>query len=445
MFFNQRTVALLAVVLVISISHIEALPSQVNTCTYREQYYIEGDRIQGATLTCTCRNAKWSECTVHAEETLSEALNNPSPPSSALSYDIGSNQITDKVENSLTEASPSQVNTCTYREQYYIEGDRIQGATLTCTCRNAMWSECTVNAEETLNSEALNNPSPPTSVSSYDNGNNQNTDKVENVNLDSQDSAGMDMESMNMKESTKYYAPTGMNEYLVGAKASFNRFLYNFDNEDFVFDFSDSNAVPVDSTGNGGTIQPVDIEGFPVMQLADMAYSRFSIGPCGINLPHLHPRGTESLYVIDGMLTVGFVAESGRLVLNDIEKDQTTFFPKGLMHYQQNMQCVPANFISILDTCDPGVLVITESLNALPDEALTATFGEDQEFINQLRLGLPDGPARARSECLKRCGLSSDTPLENGETGTNTNGYNNDNSNNNNDNNVYNNGYRKRK
>ncbi|KNC78009.1 hypothetical protein SARC_09542 [Sphaeroforma arctica JP610] len=143
-----------------------------------------------------------------------------------------------------------------------------------------------------------------------------------------------------------------------------------------------------------------------------MALTRFRIGPCGINLPHVHPRGTETIYVVNAMLTVGFVAESSRLVLNDIETDQSTFFPQGLLHYQQNMNCEPASFISILDSADPGLSVIAAALTALPDEALKAVLDEDVSFVTQLRLGLPAGPARARSECLARCSMAMDTPLD---------------------------------
>ncbi|KNC79056.1 hypothetical protein SARC_08543 [Sphaeroforma arctica JP610] len=257
---------------------------------------------------------------------------------------------------------------CHYKGTSYEKGAKVVGQTLTCTCLSGKWANCVSNSSD---------------QSDTDSG-----EKEEEV-----------------------YPPTGMDEHLTGAKVSFISFLDNFDNEDFVFDFTDSNKVTVDSLGLGGNIQPVNLEEFPIMQLAGMSYSRFSIGPCGINLPHVHPRATESLYMIEGQVTLGFVSTEDRLIMNDLEKDQVTFFPKGHLHYQQNMNCENAEFISILDNEDPGVLVVSSALLSLPDEALTATFNEDQALIAQLRLGLPEGPARARSECLARCGLDMDTPL----------------------------------
>ncbi|KNC85977.1 hypothetical protein SARC_01853 [Sphaeroforma arctica JP610] len=197
-----------------------------------------------------------------------------------------------------------------------------------------------------------------------------------------------------------------------GAQVSALRYMDNFDAEDFVFDFSDfETGVRVDSDGNGGSSQPANINTFPVVQVANMAQTRFRIAPCGINLPHVHPRGTESAYMIEGELTVGFVMESGRTVINDIKADQSTFFPQGLLHYQQNMGCEPAGFISILDSSDPGLLVIAAAVAGLPEEAIAAAFDEDEAFVAQMRMGLPKVPARGRAECLVRCGLPLNTPL----------------------------------
>eukprot|EP01134_Creolimax_fragrantissima_P004996 CFRG4996T1 len=260
----------------------------------------------------------------------------------------------------LTGAMPMTDNptsaSCTNRGVDYSHGERVTGSTLTCTCDNGQWINCERNAEEP--------------------------------------------------------DPTDEDNILPGAQVGFNTFINNFENEDFVIDFSDVDAVPVVSKGLGGTVQPASLNDFPVMQVGGMAQTRFHIGPCGINMPHVHPRGTESIYVVNGELTVGFVTEGGRLIINDISADQSTFFPLGLLHYQQNLGCEPASFISILNNADPGLLVISAALMTLPDIALSVTFDEDEAFVTQLRLGLPAGPARGRAECLARCNLPLDTPLE---------------------------------
>ncbi|KNC74228.1 hypothetical protein SARC_13219 [Sphaeroforma arctica JP610] len=243
---------------------------------------------------------------------------------------------------------------CKYRGNTYAESEHAVGTTLTCTCSEGRW----VNCEENMNS------------------NNSGDDDTGNSSVN-------------------------------GAQLGFNDFLNNFDARDFVIDYS---TLP-GATELGGTVQAANRNNVPVMQAAKMTHTRFHIAPCGINLPHIHPRGTESIYIIEGALTVGFVTESGRLITNDVIVDQSTFFPRGLIHYQQNMGCEPAGYISMLDDSDAGLLVVSGVLGNLPSEALEATFDEDAEFVNQLLMGLPTGPARGRAECFVRCGLSSNVPF----------------------------------
>ncbi|KNC80475.1 hypothetical protein SARC_07165 [Sphaeroforma arctica JP610] len=270
----------------------------------------------------------------------------------------------------------SSRQTCKYRGNVYLDNERVVGSTLTCTCSGERWVNCQANVvADSLEHVVADSPEYDMSIGS-----------VPSTKESIRDVAGVE----------------GAISGLIGAQVGFDAFLNNFDAEDFVIDFA---TQPLESTGLGGTSQPANRNNVPVIQASNMAQTRFRIAPCGINLPHVHPRGTESVYIIEGALTVGFVTEGGRLILNDVKTDQSTFFPQGLLHYQQNMACEPAGFISILNSSDPGLLVIPAALAELPSEALEATFDEDAAFVNQLRIGLPAGPARGRAECLRRCGL----------------------------------------
>lgn len=177
-----------------------------------------------------------------------------------------------------------------------------------------------------------------------------------------------------------------------------------FDEEDFVFDLA--GAEP-SSSGLGGEIRPLGVAELPSLAKQGVSYSLFNIDPCGINLPHVHPRATEILYVIKGnKLRVAFAEENGgRTLVNDISEGMATFFPEGLIHYQQNLDCEPAEYISALNSEDPGVVTISTQVFTLPDEALQATFNLNAEQVKILRAGIPAGPAKGRIECLKRCNL----------------------------------------
>ena len=77
-----------------------------------------------------------------------------------------------------------------------------------------------------------------------------------------------------------------------------------------------------------------------------------------MNTPHTHPRATEFLYVVNGTgLEVGFIEENGaRFVSNIVLPGEGTIFPKGSIHFQQNLGCDTLTFVAALNNVDPGVL-----------------------------------------------------------------------------------------
>ena len=185
----------------------------------------------------------------------------------------------------------------------------------------------------------------------------------------------------------------------------------NFTDTDFVFTMDNLKATE----NAGGTIQPIDLSNFPALKNEGVSYSLFNIEPCGINLPHVHPRATELLYVIAGdNITVGFVEENGgRTIINTIGQDQATLFPQGLVHYQQNNGCERATYISALNHEDPGVLKISTRIATLPTEALSATFDISEEEVLSLFSNVPGGPAMGTQACLDRCAAAGNRPPRN--------------------------------
>ena len=161
------------------------------------------------------------------------------------------------------------------------------------------------------------------------------------------------------------------------------------------------------SESAAGTIRPLDVTNFPSLAGQGLSYSLFNIEPCGINLPHVHPRATELLYVISGTnLQTAFVEENrGRVIVNEIGMGEATFFPEGLIHYQQNLSCEPAMYISALNNEDPGVVTITTQFFQFPEEVLQGALGQDAYQVHELIAGLPGNPAEGHKACRQRCGL----------------------------------------
>ena len=191
---------------------------------------------------------------------------------------------------------------------------------------------------------------------------------------------------------------------MANAQISALRARSEFNASDFVFDLQGSSPV---TPGRGGTIRVAQIDQLPSLAKQGMSIALFNLDACTVNLPHVHPRATEMIYVTKGeQLRVAFVEEnSGRTLVNDISAGMTTFFPEGLIHYQQNLGCEPVEYVSALNSEDPGVLTISQRTLTLPDEALLATLNLTPGQLRRLRNGLPDGPAKGRLACRLRCKL----------------------------------------
>ena len=132
----------------------------------------------------------------------------------------------------------------------------------------------------------------------------------------------------------------------------------------------------------------------------------FTFEPCTINPPHIHPRATELLHVLQGSFTTSFLEENtGRVIQNELKKGQVTIFPQGLVHYEQNLGYKRAVFLSAFSSEDPGVLTLSTRLFDFNQQSLTSTFNQTDALINLLRSSVRSNPAVGRGECLSRCVL----------------------------------------
>ena len=69
--------------------------------------------------------------------------------------------------------------------------------------------------------------------------------------------------------------------------------LADLKSSDFVYDLLKQNGT---KDGNN-TIRQLSVSQFPTLAYMGISYTLFELAPCGINLPHIHPRATELLYV----------------------------------------------------------------------------------------------------------------------------------------------------
>ncbi|KAJ7106528.1 RmlC-like cupin domain-containing protein [Mycena epipterygia] len=176
-----------------------------------------------------------------------------------------------------------------------------------------------------------------------------------------------------------------------------------------VFDFNNQSPP---AGAKGGSILLATVDNFPILEELGISGAISFVEPCGLNIPHIHPRADEFFTVIDGTLDTAFVQENGfnAAIETQLGKFQGTVFPQGSIHYQQNPTCSPAVFVASLNSEDPGRSDIATNFWMLPSDVIDAALGFPETIggsnIDAWRSHLPPNLAAGVDSCLKACGLS---------------------------------------
>ena len=127
--------------------------------------------------------------------------------------------------------------------------------------------------------------------------------------------------------------------------------------------FSDMLALPGNTSNPvGSAMMTADVEKLPGLNTLGVSMSRVDYAPWGVNPPHINPRATELLYVLEGSLHAGFVTICGKLFARTVSKGEMFIFPRGLVHYQRNSGGTPAVAISAYNSQLPGTQCVVEAI-----------------------------------------------------------------------------------
>ncbi|XP_027173214.1 putative germin-like protein 2-1 [Coffea eugenioides] len=119
---------------------------------------------------------------------------------------------------------------------------------------------------------------------------------------------------------------------------------------------------------------------------------RLDFAPGGINAPHIHPRASEMLTVLDGALEVGFVTSNpdNKLFVKVLQKGDVFVFPVGLVHYQRNVGNSNAVALSGLNSQNPGLVSVASSVfgsePGISREALAKAFQIDANTVDKINV-----------------------------------------------------------
>ncbi|OAY71480.1 putative germin-like protein 2-1 [Ananas comosus] len=119
--------------------------------------------------------------------------------------------------------------------------------------------------------------------------------------------------------------------------------------------------------------------------------ARLDVAPNGLNPPHIHPRATEILTVIEGSLYVGFVTSNheNKLFSKVLNKGDVFVFPKGLIHFEFNYGPTRAVALASLGSQNPSLIRIGESVFGsnpfISDDILAKAFQVDKKTIDWIQ------------------------------------------------------------
>ncbi|XP_062208744.1 germin-like protein 1-4 [Phragmites australis] len=144
----------------------------------------------------------------------------------------------------------------------------------------------------------------------------------------------------------------------------------------------------------GSAVTTADVEKLPGLNTLGVSMARVDYAPWGgVNPPHVHPRATEILFVVEGTLEVGFVTSANRLLRRTVSKGEVFVFPRGLVHFQWSVGEAPAVAISAFDSQLPGTLPVAGALfgasPALPTDMLARAFQTDGGVVENIKSKFP--------------------------------------------------------
>lgn len=141
----------------------------------------------------------------------------------------------------------------------------------------------------------------------------------------------------------------------------------------------------------GSKVTPVTVVQLPGLNTLGVSMVRIDYAPWGVNPPHLHPRGSEVLVVMEGTLEVGFMTSNpeNRLFQKVLKKGDVFVFPIGLIHYQKNVANANAVVIAAFNSQNPGAITVANAVFGskplISVDILAKSFQVDKDLISQIQ------------------------------------------------------------
>jgi quercetin dioxygenase-like cupin family protein len=159
--------------------------------------------------------------------------------------------------------------------------------------------------------------------------------------------------------------------------------------EDFFF--AGLHSAGNTSNKQGSAVTAVNVAQIAGLNTLGVSLARVDYAPYGQNPPHIHPRASEILTVVEGSLYVGFVTSNpeNKLFTKVLNKGDVFVFPQGLIHFQFNCGTNKAIAIAALSSKNPGVITIANAVfgskSSIADDILAKAFQVDKKIVDHIQ------------------------------------------------------------
>ncbi|XP_061998556.1 germin-like protein subfamily 1 member 18 [Rosa rugosa] len=142
----------------------------------------------------------------------------------------------------------------------------------------------------------------------------------------------------------------------------------------------------------GSIVTQANVQQIAGLNTLGVSLARIDYALGGLNPPHIHPRATEVLRVMEGTLYVGFVTSNdngNRLFSKVLYEGDVFVFPFAQIHFQLNIGKVNAVAISSFSSQFPGVTTIANAVfgsnPSINPDVLTKAFQVDKNVVQYLQ------------------------------------------------------------
>lgn len=159
-------------------------------------------------------------------------------------------------------------------------------------------------------------------------------------------------------------------------------------------------AANLDKVGNtsglvGAASNFVGVQRFAALNTLGMSVVRVDFAPNGFIAPHIHPRATELVFLLEGSLYMGFVGSAPgnnmkkKLYAKVLNPGDIFVVPQGLVHFNLNVGNTKAAGFATFNSQSPGAVFFGNDLFStepyISPELLAKAFQLDESVIRDLQ------------------------------------------------------------